>query len=309
MRIDGRRPDDVRPRVGAAIDGLAPRIAVGTCGFSYREWIGVLYATGTKPSEMLAHYARRFAVVEIDSSYYGVPTAATVASWAKRAPEGFRFSAKLPSAATHAPVGSLGAIHADVGLFVERFSQLARADKFVCALAQFPHSFRPDERTTAYLGRLREALGAMRVVAEFRHREWQTDATLDALRSLEMGVVAVDEPEIGSLMRPASDATTDLAYVRFHGRNEAEWWDGDNASRYEYLYDARELASWVERVRELASRPGVREILAFFNNHRRGNAVRNAEAFEALLAERFGAAAIDRPTGDGDGQIAFAFET
>ncbi len=75
----------------------------GTCGFSYKDWVGPVYPPGTKPAEMLPLYAHKFPVVEIDSSYYGVPAPATVASWARRTPDGFRFSAKLPGTGTHVP--------------------------------------------------------------------------------------------------------------------------------------------------------------------------------------------------------------
>src|SRR6202042_1662088 len=129
-------------------------------------------------------------------------------------------------------------------------------------------------------------------VAEFRHREWQTDETLQLLRGLDVGLVAVDEPQFDSLPRPLTDATSGIAYVRFHGRNYEQWWKGDNVTRYDYLYTAEELAPWAERIADLAANPEVREVFAFFNTHRQGQAARNAETFEAMLATRFPPAAI-----------------
>jgi uncharacterized protein YecE (DUF72 family) len=259
-------------------------IAVGTCGFSYKDWVGPVYPAGTKPADMLPLYARKFPIVEIDSSYYGVPAAATVASWARRAPEGFRFTAKLPGSGTHVPAPALGTVHDDVRLFRANLRPLIAAGKFACALLQFPNSFRPSEATERHLRALRETLGDMPLVAEFRHREWQTNDTLELLRELGIGLVAVDEPHFKSLVRPSTDVSSPIAYVRFHGRNYQQWWKGDNTTRYDYLYTAEELEPWADRE--------VREVLGFFNNHRQGQAARNAEMFAAMLATRFPRKAI-----------------
>ncbi len=262
-------------------------VAVGTCGFSYKDWIGPVYPAGTKQPEMLPRYARMFPIVEIDSSYYGVPSLAAVESWARRTPDGFRFTAKAPGTATHAPKPLLGTVHDDVRLFKTNMRPLMHADKLACVLLQFPNAFRPDADAERHLHALRDALDGMPLVAEFRHREWQTDDTLRLLRGLGVGLVAVDEPHFKSLPRPMTDATSAIAYVRFHGRNYEQWWKGDNITRYDYLYTADELGPWADRLVDLASHQSVKEVLAFFNNHRRGQAARNAKMFEAMLATRF----------------------
>ncbi len=262
-------------------------IAVGTCGFSYKDWVGPVYPAGTKPAEMLPAYAAMFPIVEIDSTYYGVPAPATVASWARRTPDQFRFTAKLPGTGTHVPAPELGSIHDDVRLFRANVQPLIAAGKFACALMQFPNSFRPSDATERHLRALHDTLSDMPLVAEFRHREWQTHDTLELLRELHIGLVAVDEPQYKSLPRPSTDATSDIAYVRFHGRNYQQWWKGDNVTRYDYLYTAEELGPWADRLTDLASHRDVKEVLAFFNNHRRGQAARNAQMFEAMLATRF----------------------
>lgn len=275
-------------------------IAIGTCGFSYKDWVGPVYPPGTKPADMLPLYARRFPVVEIDSSYYGVPAPATVASWARRTPDGFRFSAKLPGTGTHVPEPARGEVHDDVRLFRANLAPLLKAGKFACALMQFPTSFRPTESSERHLRALREVLHDVPLVAEFRHREWQTHDTLELLRELRIGLVAVDEPQFKSLVRPSTDATSEIAYVRFHGRNYQQWWKGDNTTRYDYLYRADELEPWAERITDLAASPQVREVLAFFNNHRQGQAARNAEMFEAMLATRFPREVVKAKAAAGD---------
>jgi len=92
---------------------------------------------------MLELYARDFTVVEIDSSYYRVPTLETVARWAKRTQPGFRFTAKVPGTGTHVDAATLGAVHPDVRAFRASLEPLIAAGKFVCALVQFPTSLRP----------------------------------------------------------------------------------------------------------------------------------------------------------------------
>ncbi len=263
------------------------RVAVGTCGFSYADWVGPVYPRGTKSAAMLELYARRFAVVEIDSTYYRVPPPAIFASMARRTPPEFRFTAKLPGTATHVPAEAAGSVHADVAAFRAALDPLMDAGKFAAALMQFPTSFRPGDATRDHLVALRRALPHLPLVAEFRHRDWQSDETLRLLAALRIGLVNVDEPQFSSLPRPAADVTSAIAYVRFHGRNYAQWWKGDNTSRYDYLYTREELEPWVDRLVDVAAAPRVREVLAFFNNHRRGQAVRNAEMFEAMVETRF----------------------
>lgn len=275
----------MRPLGTAGI--LKTMVSVGTCGFSYKDWIGPVYPVGTKPGEMLPLYAAMFPVVEIDSTYYGVPAPATVESWAQRTPAGFRFTAKLPSTGTHVPTPSQGTVHDDVRLFRTNLEPLICAGKFACALMQFPNSFRPTDAAASHLRALRDALHDVPLVAEFRHREWQTNDTLKLLRELRVGLVAVDEPQFKSLPRPMTDATSEIAYVRFHGRNYEQWWKGNNVTRYDYLYAAEELGPWADRLVDLASHQDVKEVLTFFNNHRRGQAARNAQMFAAMLATRF----------------------
>jgi len=262
-------------------------ISIGTCGYSYDDWVGPVYPPGTKRADMLASYAGSFGIVEIDTTYYGVPSPETVAAWARRTPATFRFTAKLPGTATHVPEPARGIVHEDVRAFRASLEPLLAAGKFACALMQFPNAFRPGADAERHVTALRDALAGIDLVAEFRHADWQTDRTLAFLRDLGGGLVAVDEPQLASLPRPLTDATSPIAYVRFHGRNAATWWSGDATTRYDYAYREDELEPWVDRLVDIASNPDVREVLAFFNNHRRGQAARDAQMFAAMLATRF----------------------
>ncbi len=265
---------------------MPPRIAIGTCGYSYKDWVGPVYPAGTASARMLDVYARRFATVEIDASYYRVPGIATFASMARRTPADFWFSAKLPGSATHLPDPGTRRVHDDIVLLRRNLQPLVEAGKLACVLAQFPNAFRPADATRDYLGAVRDALGDVALVVEFRHRDWQTHETLDLLRSLQIGLVNVDEPHFATLPRAGSDVTAPIAYVRFHGRNAANWWRGTNETRYDYAYSPEELEPWVERIADIVADPVVREVYAYFNNHARGQAVRNAEMLADMLRGR-----------------------
>ncbi len=261
-----------------------------------------MYPPGTTTGEMLERYARRFATVEIDATYYRVPGIATFASMARRTPDGFRFTAKLPSSATHLPDVSAG-VHDDVRRLRRSLEPLIEAGKFACVLMQFPNAFHPNDATRAYLARLRESLNDLALVAEFRHRDWQSDETLGLLRQLDIGFVNVDQPHFKTLMHASSDATSRIGYLRFHGRNAATWWRGTNETRYDYLYEPAELEPWVDRIADLAANDDVREIFAYFNNHRNGGAVRNAEMLEAMIEARFPQALVRAPLAE-DAELA-----
>lgn len=261
-------------------------IYVGTSGYSYKDWIGPFYPEGTKQSGMLEYYARYFRCVEINATYYSVMSEKSFAGMVERTPDGFRFSVKMPGAITHLPKGQALRVPEQARQFRENVEPMRDAKKLSCILMQFPNSFRKGEAADEYLEHLREAFAGITLVAEFRNREWQTSETLELLDRLSISWCNVDEPQFKGLMRPGAEVTDGRGYVRFHGRNYRQWWKGDNETRYDYLYSAKELEPWVDRVGDLEAE--VKETLAFFNNHRRGQAVENAEMFADMLKTRFG---------------------
>jgi uncharacterized protein YecE (DUF72 family) len=271
-------PDD--PRVEPLRLG-AGRVFVGTCGWSYRDWIGPFYPNGIKAAAMLPYYAERFPAVEVDATYYRIPSAATFANMAARTPDAFRFSVKLPGSLTHLPVEAGLGVHDDAPVFRDALEPLLAAGKLAAVLAQFPYSFHPAGATRDYLRALRAALPDLPFVCEFRSREWQRADTLELLAEIDAGWCNVDEPRFEQLPHPSSDVVGALGYVRFHGRNAKQWWHGDNAERYDYAYVPEELAPWTERVAEIAA--AAKQTYVFFNNHRFGKAVRSADLFASLL--------------------------
>lgn len=264
-------------------------IYVGTCGFAYKDWIGPFYPGTIKSSEMLPYYARCFPAVEIDASHYGVLPPATVAGMNARTPPEFKFCFKAPATVTHPPDVSVKRVHPDAALFVESIALIKEEGKLGCALLQFPNGFRNTESAREYLRLAVESLRPLPLVAEFRNREWQDAQTLRLLRELGVGWCNVDMPRFETLLAPGSDVTSGVGYVRLHGRNAAQWWSGTNVTRYQYDYTAEELEPWTNRVAEIDA--DAETTFAFFNNHARGNAARNAELFIELLSSRYGRAA------------------
>jgi uncharacterized protein YecE (DUF72 family) len=263
-------------------------IYIGTCGYAYTDWLGTFYPATIRRGEMLRFYTRCFPAVEVDASYYGLLAERTIDRMIENTPADFRFSFKVPRTLTHSqPADAQASLDADA--FVSSVLPVLNAGKFACALLQFPNAFKPTDTTRAYLHKVVQMLQPLPLVAEFRNHEWQDARTHRTLRELRVGWCNVDMPQYKSLLHPSADVTSAVAYVRFHGRNAAQWWKGDNTTRYDYDYRPDELEPWTQRVAELNAE--VPQTYAFFNNHARGNAPRNAEMLLDMLRERYGAAA------------------
>lgn len=268
-------------------------IYVGTCGFSYKDWLGTFYPATTRPNEMLRYYAAHFSAVEIDSSFYGVPAETTITRLLAATPRDFKFCFKVPQTVTHA--SSRADVHPDANEFAERLQPVAENGKLGVALMQFPNGFHNNDENRRYLRSCVRVLEDLPLVAEFRNREWQTPETIELLEELQVGWCNADMPSYETLLHPSSDVTAVAGYVRFHGRNAAQWWTGDNTTRYLYDYSPEELESWTSRIAEIDER--IEATYAFFNNHARGNAARNAETLLELLEDHYADASsvIARP--------------
>jgi len=255
---------------------------IGTCGFSYRDWVGPFYPKGIASIEMLPFYAQRFSAVEIDSTYYAIPKPALFASMDKRTPKDFRFTVKAPGSITHVPAGA-SPPETDPAAFAEALAPLVSAGKLAAVLVQFPNSFRPGSDAYRRLEQLRTWWPEMNLIAEFRHRDWQRDDTLRRLRGLSIGWCNVDEPRFRSLLRPGAEVTSDTGYIRFHGRNYGEWWkkSGKADERYNYSYSGTELAEWIPRIAAVEEQ--THDTYVFFNNHRLGKAPANARQLADML--------------------------
>jgi len=254
-------------------------IHIGTSGFSYKDWVGPFYPQGLAKSSWLSFYAQEFSATEVNFTYYRLPDARTLALMADKTPDGFVFTVKASKELTHEREDNAAAF----GAFVQAMAPLIERGKFGCVLAQFPYSFRPSGENRAYLKAFRERMADLPLVVEFRNAQWLTPQTFALLEEQQLGFCCVDEPRINGLIPPLAKATSNVAYVRFHGRNAAKWWQHEQAyERYDYTYSAEELQEWVPKIKELAAQ--AEETFAFANNHWQGQAVDTARQLRLLLA-------------------------
>ena len=298
---------------------MAGRILVGTCSWADKSLVdcNCFYPPEAKtPESRLRFYASRFPIVEVDSTYYGLPTdTRNAALWVERTPPEFVFDVKAFRLLTHHPtppetlpkdmreaLGDLARqkrnlyyrdfpeqIRDDVWRrFADALLPLDSAGKLGVVLFQFPPWFLPGRESTAHILEAQERLPQYRVAVEFRNNRWLSDRnrerTLDFMRGHNIPLVVVDEPQgLSSSVPPLPEATADIAVVRFHGRN-SEMWErkgATTADRFDYLYSEDELREWVSPVERVAA--ATREVHVLMNNCVRDKAVVNAGQMRMLL--------------------------
>src|SRR3954454_1742539 len=296
---------------------VAAAVRIGTCSWADDALSKHWYPPGTPPRDRLAYYAERFSTVEVDSTYYRVPTRQMVQGWADRTPDGFVMHVKAFGLMTRHPVKleqvppelreglpvdqrgrvdrpsreARGAIFEE---FLAALTPLREAGKLGGLLFQMPPYVVWKPSSLDYLEWAREQLGSDAFLFEPRHRSWfAEDIREELLRFLEdrrMTWVVVDAPKVDAGNVPATlvAATTPLAYVRFHGRNAATWnaRGGSAAQRFDHLYTEDELREWAPALRRLSSE--AEEAYAFFNNNNQTNGVAQAPAGAQLLRKLLG---------------------
>jgi uncharacterized protein YecE (DUF72 family) len=231
------------------------RARIGCSGWNYRHWRGVLYPPGLAASRWLERYAERFDTVEVNATFYRLPTTKAVERWVSQTPSGFCFALKASRYLTH--VRRLVGVAEGIETFEQRIAPLRESGRLAAVLWQLPENFhRDDDR----LDELLRALPTGRHAIEFRHRSWFAPDVLAALRAHDVALVLGDHPQ-----RPFQThrATASWRYVRFHY--------GSRGRRGNY--SQHELDTWARRIRRW-SREG--DLLAYFNNDWEGFAPRNA---------------------------------
>ena len=250
----------------------------GTSGFSYDDWVGNFYPVGIPKREWLIYYAREFNTCEVNSTYYALPKLSTVKAMVEKTNEDFLFSIKANQEMTHRRENNAAVFEA----FCQVLEPITSAGKLGCVLAQFPYSFRPNRSNWDYLRLVRERLGELPVVVEFRNAQWLKGEVFDWLRHLNLGFCCVDEPQLPNLLPPLAETTSEIGYVRFHGRNSAKWWQHEHAyERYDYSYTPQELSEWLPKIRKLDSI--AEKTFVFANNHWRGQAVSTIRQLRVML--------------------------
>lgn len=290
-------------------------IRVGTCSWTDPTMVRAWYPPSARTAaDRLRYYAARFDTVEVDSSYYGMPTPATAHLWAERTPPGFVFHIKAFGMLTRhgvkpeqlpPPLREGHTFELDRGgrilhpapalredafaCFSEALEPLRAEDKLGLILMQFPPYFVANETNREYIAQSARRLAPDRMAVEFRHMSWvepdELEETLELLVSVGASYVCVDEPRIDrpNALPPLAAATSDIAYVRFNGRNALTWNARVKtaAERFNYLYSVEELTEWVEPVRRLREQTGTTYVM--FNNCFADYAPRNAQQMASLL--------------------------
>jgi len=256
-----------------AWDPIHPRLHIGTSSFSDESWVGPFYPAGTKPADFLTVYARRFDTVEIDATFYRIPSAAQARSWAAKVPAGFRVAAKVPQAITHEKL--LLDCGDEMKEFLGAMEELG--EKLGPLLLQFPY-FRPDTfpSVDAFLSRLEpflESLPSGRAFAvEVRNKAWVGDALLSALRRHHVAFALIDlpwMPMVDALIRKRDVVTSDFVYARWLGDRKGiemktDRWDKVIVDR------TPEMERWVPALASILERNI--EVYGYFNNHYAGHA-------------------------------------
>ncbi len=254
---------------------------IGTSGFSYQDWIGHFYPENIKKGDMLSFYAQYFNAVEINSSYYRIPPAAVFYRLQQKVPANFKFSVKANQDITHNRNNNKSIFRE----FKAVLQPLLDNDKLGCILAQFPYSFHYNNINRDYLCYLKDEMGELPLVVEFRNKYWIREEVFELLRNSNIGFCSVDQPPLEGLTPPIARATSDLGYIRFHGRNREKWWQHEQAyQRYDYLYSEEELKEWVPKIDQITSQTTDQYI--FMNNHYRGKAAKNALMLVKLLRRK-----------------------
>ena len=270
----------------------------------------------TSSEDRLRFYASQFSLVEVDSTYYGMPKKENSLLWVERTPPGFAFDVKAFSLFTHHPTRA-NALPKDLreGLpkellekksfyldqvppevvdeaweaFRDALEPLRASGRLGAVFFQFPHWFYPARKHLTYLEQVQERMHPFPIAVEFRKDDWldgeHRDGTLEFLRLRNIPYVAVDTPGgFYTALPPVAAVTSEaMAVIRFHGRNR-ETWDQKGAPpnvRFRWDYKDAELAEWVPRVQALAER--TQEVHAIMNNNYSNWSVKNAHQLEKLL--------------------------
>lgn len=250
---------------------------IGTCGYSYKDWIGPFYPQGTKDNFMLEYYSGTFDFVEINSSFYHMPRLQLFESIVRRTPDSFKTAVKLFQGFTHTR-------EADNRLaesFMYSIRPLVESNRLLCLLAQFPYSFHYNAANMDLIKNIREWFKDIEINIEFRNQNWMKREVMEFLKKENLGFVCVDEPNLKGLIKNVLFVTSKVAYLRMHGRNAQKWYGGEGPERYDYLYSEEELMEWVPKVKELEA--GSQITVIAFNNHPKGKAVENAKTLIRLL--------------------------
>lgn len=260
-------------------------ILVGTCAWTDHEGF---YPDGLPPGDRLPYYAQRLPLVEVDSTYYGLPRPGTVQRWAESTPEGFVMDIKAERRMTgHVRELPASERRASFAQFRAALAPLHAAGRMGHVLLQYPPWAVCSREALDRIAEARDLLPEFSLSVEMRHQSWYRDGgdlLLQHLRRLGIAHVAADEPQVGSGCVPfVPAATTGTAIFRLHGRNAATWYAKGTRSqdRFFYRYSEEELLELAQAARQLGA-AGI-ELHVLMNNNHANFAIDNALRLAELL--------------------------
>jgi uncharacterized protein YecE (DUF72 family) len=234
---------------------------VGTSGWHYEHWRSRFYPQELAKAKWLEFYASHFTTVELNNSFYRLPSETAFATWRDSSPASFTFAIKVSRFITH--IKRLKDSQKAVATFLTRAGVLG--EKFGPLLYQLPPNMhRDDERLKSFLSILPKG---MKHVFEFRHQSWLEEGVFKILRSYNVGFCVFDMPGLSCPLV----ATADFAYIRFHGSTGLYW----------SCYSDEELADWAKRLSRLAKE--LKSVFIYFNNDAEAFAVKNAITLRSYL--------------------------
>jgi len=254
-------------------------LLIGTSGYDYKEWKGGFYPEKLAQAKFLEYYATQFNSLELNGTYYRMPTPDQMQNMVIRSGGKVKFTVKAFGDLTHAADKSR--YQPLVSEFKKALEPLQTNNLLVCALLQFPESFHYEKNERIYLDVLLKEMAGIPIVVEMRNTKWQNDQVYNALRQRQIGWCITDNPNLPNLPKLDYIITSPIAYLRFHGRNNKMWYTGDNITRYDYLYTDAELQAFVQPIFHLLQNAKVVQI--FFNNHAKSQATINAQKIKLLL--------------------------
>ena len=264
-------------------------IKIGTSGFSFPDWKGAVYPASIREKDMLSFYEKElgFHVLEVNFTYYTLPSQKSLAGMSQKTSEDFEFVVKSFKGMTHEiwnkETGERIDNHEVFKKFKYGLAPLVEDRKLACVLAQFPYGFFPNRGNWSYLERFKEEMEDIPLVYEFRNQMWLKDQTVQFLERKGVGFCIVDEPRLPQLMPYLPRATSDTGYFRFHGRNP-RWFNVPVKVRYDYLYTEGELREFIPDIQDISQKTA--KTLIFFNNCYSGSAAKNAAQMARLLMEQ-----------------------
>lgn len=262
-----------------------PRYYIGTAGWSYKDWEGIVYPVKRDSHfHPLTYLARFINIVEVNSTFYRPPAVHLSLSWVKKLtpyPD-FLLSVKLHQVFTHERKNFT---RIDVDNFKLGIEPLVAAQRLAALLIQFPWSYANTAAHTNYLVELFKLFSGYPLALEVRHSSWDDLNFHQLLREHDVGFCNIDQPVIGQSLKPSAVVTTPkFSYVRLHGRNYRDWFReaAGRDERYNYLYTKDELGDWIKRIKDLGKDSD--RVYVITNNHYRGQALANALQIKNMVS-------------------------